>query len=228
MKICLSRKGFDSQYGGMPSPILPDGRLVPLPIPSNHDALTMKDINVADIGLDELLIDLSRGRWTSRSIVHLDPDLDRDPTSRSTGWRPALGQTGAAQAHLSRQGFGVGDVFLFFGWFRQVERSAGRWRYARNAPDLHLLFGWLEVEEVLPVVADRARCLDRHPWIYNHPHVTKPEHYDSPLNHLYVSSLKSRYLQNAAFGAGRFLQYRECLRLTKLGESRTVWHLPAW
>ena len=34
MKIILSRKGFDSSYGGYPSPILPDGSLVSLPIPS--------------------------------------------------------------------------------------------------------------------------------------------------------------------------------------------------
>jgi len=37
MKVILSRKGFDSQYGGMPSPILPDGTLLSLPIPSKTD-----------------------------------------------------------------------------------------------------------------------------------------------------------------------------------------------
>ena len=35
MKVILSRKGFDSQYGGYPSPVLPDGRMISLPIPSN-------------------------------------------------------------------------------------------------------------------------------------------------------------------------------------------------
>ena len=34
MKVVLSRKGFDSSYGGFPSPILPDGTLISLPIPS--------------------------------------------------------------------------------------------------------------------------------------------------------------------------------------------------
>lgn len=34
MKIILSRKGFDSSYGGYPSPILPDGSLLSIPIPS--------------------------------------------------------------------------------------------------------------------------------------------------------------------------------------------------
>ena len=35
MKIILSRKGFDSGYGGMPSPILPNGIMLSMPIPSN-------------------------------------------------------------------------------------------------------------------------------------------------------------------------------------------------
>ena len=40
MKVILSRKGFDSQYGKMPSPILPDGTLLSLPIPSKIDLET--------------------------------------------------------------------------------------------------------------------------------------------------------------------------------------------
>ena len=35
MKIILSRKGFDSSNGGIVSPIMEDGTLVSLPIPSD-------------------------------------------------------------------------------------------------------------------------------------------------------------------------------------------------
>ena len=45
MKVILSRKGFDSSYGGIPSPILPDGRLVSFPIPSPSDCFQLADIN---------------------------------------------------------------------------------------------------------------------------------------------------------------------------------------
>jgi hypothetical protein len=38
MKVILSRKGFDSEYGGYPSPILPDGRMIFLPIPLPDDS----------------------------------------------------------------------------------------------------------------------------------------------------------------------------------------------
>lgn len=52
---------------------------------------------------------------------------------------------GSAQSHLANEGVGVGDVFLFFGWFREVEQQQGRWRYARRALNIHSLFGWLQV-----------------------------------------------------------------------------------
>ena len=228
MKICLSRKGFDSQYGRIASPILPDGRLVPLPIPSNVDDFSMGDINMPKAELADLLGDLSGKRLNLQTRVHLDPDLNRPLSLRHNGWRPALGQTGSAQGHLVRQGFGRGDVFLFFGWFRAVEQTSVGWRYVRGAPDMHLLFGWLEVDEVLAIVTDRSNCLLRHPWIANHPHVARPEHYDSPLNQLYIATPKSRYVPTAAFGGGLFPRYQEALRLTEPGCSRTIWRLPRW
>lgn len=43
MKVVLSRKGVDSQYGKLASPILPDGTLLSLPIPSD-DELTYSEI----------------------------------------------------------------------------------------------------------------------------------------------------------------------------------------
>ena len=150
MKVILSRKGFDSQYGGMASPILPDGRLVPLPIPGEHDAATFNDLNLPGIDVGALVEDLRarKKRQHSRtSRVHLDPDLDRSANARLPGWRPALGQTGSAQGHLRNEGIDHGDLFLFFGWYRRVESVAGRWRFQPGAPDLHVLFGWLEVDE---------------------------------------------------------------------------------
>ena len=81
MKLILSRKGFDSGYGGMSSPILPDGRLVPLPIPNPHDPYTLADINIPDLDTGQLLADLSKGALTLATSIHLDPDLDRDRKS---------------------------------------------------------------------------------------------------------------------------------------------------
>ena len=97
MKLVLSRKGFDSAAGGIASPILPDGRMISLPIPGGNDNFTFADLNVPEISASALLSDLSSERHAITDAVHLDPDLDRSIQSRLPGWRPALGQTGAAQ-----------------------------------------------------------------------------------------------------------------------------------
>lgn len=227
-RLVLSRKGFDSSYGGMPSPILPDGRLLPLPIPSRHDTRTLGDLSTHGLELAPLLADLSKGAHALDLLVHLDPDLDRAPHLRRPGWRPAFGQSGAAQSHLCAQGVGAGDVFLFFGWFRQVERAAGCWRFARSAPNLHVIFGWLEIDELLPIVEQRAECLMRHDWIADHPHVANPAHYKDKRNTLYVAPLRSGYVPDT-FGGGLFPRLTPSLQLTATSsKNRSVWSLPSW
>lgn len=227
MNVIFSRKGFDSQYGQMPSPILPDGRLLPLCIPSRHDRNSLGDLPYIDSENAQLIVDVSDGRHSSSTQVHLDPDLARTSQKRA-GWRPALGQTGAAQSHLRSKGIGPGDVFLFFGWFRQTERFGGKWRFAKGAPNLHVLFGWLEVDEVLPVVTARHEALSQHPWIVDHPHVASPDWYDSPLNTLYIGRQQSAYRPEGTLGGGLFPALRGPLQLTKPGCSRSVWSLPSW
>jgi hypothetical protein len=228
MKLVLSRKGFDSGYGGIPSPILPDGRLISLPIPNKDDLHTFADMDIPGVDVGHVLTDLSRKRHGLATPIHLDPDLHRAAFSQLAGWRPALGQTGTAQSHLRDMGVGIGDVFLFFGWFRETECKAGTWRYVRSAPQLHVIFGWLEVADVLPVVQDRHGCLSRFPWISNHPHVSQPRHYTDLRNTLYIAARRSRFAPNADYGGGRFSMYDDRLRLTKPGCSRSVWSLPAW
>lgn len=48
MKIILSRKGFDSGYAGYPSPILPNGELISLPIPDFSKDIRYEDLIVSD------------------------------------------------------------------------------------------------------------------------------------------------------------------------------------
>jgi len=69
MKIILSRKGFDGSNGGMPSPIMPDGTLLSMPIRSD-DAPTYCDMEYRFQGqghtyydiLNDLRPDFSKGR----------------------------------------------------------------------------------------------------------------------------------------------------------------------
>lgn len=228
MNVIFSRKGFDSQYGGMASPILPDGRLVPISIPSGHDKTTISDLPYVDVDIAKLISDVSDRRHGPTTKIHLDPWLDRPTQNGAASWLPALGQTGASQSHLCKRGIGPGDIFLFFGWFRETECVAGKWQFARGAPDLHILFGWLEVGEVLATVSERKKILRRHPWTADHPHMANPDWYDSELNTLYIGREQSTYLCACFPGGGRFPKMRPELQLTKPGCSRSIWSLPSW
>jgi len=137
VKLIISRKGFDSSAGGVASPILPDGRLRSLPIPDRESPLRYRDISSAAPTTASLVSALSP-RTRPAHGVHLDPDLDATSRSRAADWRPAFGQAGAALSHLRNHEVGVGDLFLFFGWFRAVDRVGRGWRFQPGAPDLHI------------------------------------------------------------------------------------------
>lgn len=227
MKLILSRKGFDSSYGGFPSPILPDGRLISLPIPSKHDKTQFAHIDIDGVNVSDLVTHLTNNKFNGNSYVHLDPVLDKPNNCSFDSWLPSLGQTGAAQSHLLKQGVGKGDVFLFFGWFKHAQYELNKWRYIENLPDLHVLFGWLEVGEVLSVVSERDESLKKHLWAIEHPHFATPSHYTSNLNTLYVASRQSKYIKQHV-GGGRFCSFSNDIQLTRAGMSRTHWSLPEW
>ena len=176
----MSRKGFDSSNGGAASPIFDDGSAVSLPIPAGRrspirfEALSAPGTPYTD-DLGTLAAALSRGRVTGHSRCHLDPDLDERSGPPTPDWLAGFGQVGTAQAHLNYEHVGPGDLFLFFGWFRQVEESGETWRYRRGAPSVHRLFGWLQVAERLAIgeeFGDRMKeARERHPGLRRHPHL---------------------------------------------------------
>jgi len=222
MKIILSRKGFDSAAGGVPSPILPTGELYSLPIPDELSPKQYQEINAGQHSLGALVNDLSRGRITPTHRAHLDPDLRYESIERRRGWRPLFGQASAAESHLRNTGVSDGDVFLFFGWFREVRQTAGRYCYVKGAPDQHIIFGWLQVERRM----DSSCNLPS--WAADHPHFDGDKKY--PLNTIYTSTekLTLRNIETHSAGAGAFNQYHESLCLTAAGQLRSRWRLPAW
>jgi hypothetical protein len=78
---------------------------------------------------------------------------------------------------------GAGDLFLFFGLFREAIKSdEGAWAF--QGKPFHALFGWLQVQEALPVQENPTQVLARHPWLAEHPHL----HGDWPgHNTIYVA-----------------------------------------
>lgn len=221
MKIIFSRKGFDSQYGQVPSPILSDGSLQALPIPSRYGR-PLGDIQGQLGPVHRIANDLTNGTITGSTSVHLDPDLYDGSVMRRPGWRPSFGQVGAAQRHLSNQGVGPGDVFLFFGWFRQAEHATGRWSYARGAPNLHVLFGWLQVGQVLRVAESEYP-----EWLADHPHVQHASRFGAE-NTIYIAAERLSGTSHCMPTAGIFRQWSSDLQLTARGRTRSVWRLPSW
>ncbi|KAA2235052.1 hypothetical protein [Salinarimonas soli] len=230
MRLVLSRKGFDSAAGGVASPILPDRRLVSLPIPGAGGRVPYGAIARAG-GLGPVVEDLTRGRIRADASAHLDPDLDPSALPRAPGWRPAYGQTGATATHLASQGIASGDVFLFYGWFREAARMDGRWRHLKGAPDLHVVFGWLQVGEIVPVArVGREALLRERPWLHDHPHPHFPP--DDPRNVIFVASdrlVLPGVGDTGLPGAGEVEGFREALVLTAPGApTRSLWRVPDW
>lgn len=232
MKIILSRKGFDSSAGCFPSPIFPDGSMLSLPIPWQGGGITYNELNWRGSSIYELLTSLVNRPISENREAHLDPHLSTeiyDPGKKN--WRGLFGQVDAAQSHLRNQEVGKGSLFLFFGWFKRVESVAGSYQYVPHAPDLHVLFGWLQVDDVFLVKDIDKR---KYAWTLYHPH--RKEHYTSKQqdsNTLYVASEKL-YLDGQQLqvpGYGCFPEFREELVLTapeRFNERslRSKWKLP--
>lgn len=224
MKIILSRKGFDSTSGGVPSPIFPDGRMLSLPIPDKQSRIAYSKIHGTDSAtMSELVEQLASIPPTH--LAHLDPDLSPHSIPRLDGWRPIFGQVGSSEGHLQNQGVGPGDVFLFFGLFRPVERCSTGWRFLRESRPIHALFGWLQIAERVAVSAWRST--DQ--WALYHPHFARSPH---PSNVIYVSGERLRLPHrglNGVAGAGVFQFYSPKLRLTAPDSERPGrWLLPQW
>jgi hypothetical protein len=152
VKIVFSRKGFDSSAGGVPSPIV-GGRPISLPIPEKPPSPTTYDV----LGLGQTVEQATRGRIGRHATCHDDPMF-----ADGHCW---LGQAGSAQGHLRRNGVGAGDVFLFFGLFREPttgerhHRIFGYMRVACFGPPEQIrgLSPWREPPRPHPHLSDRVR-----------------------------------------------------------------------
>lgn len=224
MKLVLSRKGFDTANGRVPSPILPDGTLCSLPIPDRASQIKYRDIACGDLDLGKIVEDLTNQKIPGDFLAHLDPDLNPTALSRRKDWKGIFGPLNAAQTHLNNNGFGVGDLFLFFGWFRATEWHKDRLRYVRSAPHLHVLFGWLQVGTIRQ--ARDFSASDRK-WADYHPHF-HPKRYGSATIHVGADCLSLPKPGVELPGYGVFPTFSSALRLTAFDATRSTWCLPSW
>ncbi len=226
MKIILSRKGFDAENGGIPSPILPCGRAYSLPIPVMNSPTRMKEIKLEGYDLEKIISDLSGSNELLDRFVHLDPDIERHALSqRPEKWRGAFGQAGSAQSHLRKQNVTSGDLFLFFGWFKEIYFDEGRWKFKEDAADLHVIYGWLAIDKIIPINNREERIRELFPWLATHPHLHDIK---DKRNTIYIGKKRlPPHIHEKMPGYGTFGEVRECHILTDRSQSkRSVWRLP--
>lgn len=226
MKVILSRKGFDSTYGGYPSLILPNRQMVSLPIPSSKDNFAYSDLWYDGVTYMDYMKRISHKICDKKNVVldektkcHLDPDINRYVLkNREPEWRGCFGQVGPAQAVLDKCLVGEGDLFLFFGWFNFILEQGGVLSFAKGG-GFHAIYGYLQI--------DRKYYTSTNPsmpeWTKYHPHMSERRRI-RPNNCIYVAKESASWNKNIP-GYGCFL-YDEKLRLTKSGMSRSKWDLP--
>lgn len=151
MKVVLSRKGMDSRAGGIPSPILPDGTLLSLPIPNEKSGVPYGDLVYKGRTYQQIIQQIHPTfDFQKHPFCHLDPDIYGVLKNTHAGWKPAFGQYEIPAKHLDGQGVDVGDVFLFYGMFRKTEALPnGTLHFVKGAPIQHIIYGYMVVSEIL-------------------------------------------------------------------------------
>ncbi len=246
MRIILSRKGFDSSKdnGEIPSPIMPCGRLLSLPIPVTPEQMANGEVGIPYTHLkfdgqpiSEIINRLSNGRFDANRPSHLDPDLDRNRFEpRVQGWMRTLGQQGPPAGILDNNKVEKGDLFLFFGWFRRTRYENSQLRYLqprKGGKKLHVIFGWLQIERILDVQKNQHQ--DEFPmWLHYHPHIVNRNIRANNRN-IYTNNkiyIAAEHLILDGFsvrGAGTFPCFKRSLQLTAPEEkARAHWCLPKW
>jgi len=193
--------------------VLPDGTMLSMPIPSDGDGCRFDEIHFAGKSYADIWRELkptgSHYEW-----CHLDPDIRKDIRDNPAEWVPAFGRVSQAETHLEQFNIQKGDLFLFFGWFRETVYRSNRLCFRRDAPDLQAIYGYLQVGEIL-----RGRETERCYW---HPHANRPE----PNNTIYLASSRLTFedRETGLQGSGTLI-FSESRVLTKPGMSRSKWKL---
>ena len=225
MKLIFSRKGFDSGSGGVPSPIFPDGRFFSLPIPDRNSDISYNELkDPYGNPLSELVGDLTKNKVKPYYKAHLDPDLNYHALNRAEGWRPIFGQEAAALGHLRNNNVSVGDLFIFWGLYRDIELIGDQYVFVPKASRKHVIFGWFQIGEIYDVNS----CPESiRKWASYHPHFAEGRGIN---NAIFIASDKLSLpdlTQTDIAGAGLFSKYKAKRQLTdESAASPCDWELP--
>ncbi len=207
--LVISRKGFDATSGGRASPIFANGDIFSVPIPQKKQSPSRyRELQFNDISGREILNFIGAKSISDDDFFHNDPQL--------SGQKGIFGQAGGSQGELENFGVGRGDLFLFFGWFK---------RYHQRGPDLHHLFGWLQIEKIIKGNSEITNFLSENE--LSHPHSTT-DITQFKNNTIYIASKNLTFSDSVRdiTGHGLFKKTAESLVLTEKGNTRSRWKFP--
>jgi hypothetical protein len=218
MKIILSRKGFDDQYGKHPSIILPNGRMIsfPIPVEKPETGVPLTEIFYEGYSLVELFASLGI-KTDVNAQYHLDPDINKiSKKNRHVNWAGAFGQAGAALGHLNAEEVGDNAVFLYYGTFNLTKKDQdGKLHYERSHP-FHAIWGYLQVKKLIDNM-DEIETDEGLAYLKDHPH--------------YMNRNLNKYQKGNAIFLGKnwgTFKFTEKQRLTKMGYLKSYWSLPGF
>ena len=162
-----------------------------MPIPTSKRSFTTYEL----AGLGDVVTHTTKGRLRPENLCHEDPMFHEG--------RCAFGQTGAAQSHLSKQGLGVGDIFLFFGLFAEQD---GRDRH-------HRIFGFLQIEEIRKLAGAHPKAGGRR--VFLAAIRTRLESGTTTTHHYLGRGSKAKCAHKS-------------LRLSKVNGPVSRWVVPSW
>ena len=214
MRFILSRKGYDSQFGGSPSPVFRskdqnfDGLMYSIPVPerdSKGNSYIYSGLHAPKTPIDCPV---------NTRYFHLDPDIRPElHQNLPNKWEPIFGQSEAAASHLKAQHVQEGDIFLFFGLFQDVAWNPYRkqWLFGNSKP-FHAVWGYMQIGKIIENVDENIQ--KKYSW---HPHCQESYHSDKEKNTLYIGSKKTNLIiQSNDLGVPSYgtFKYSDKLRLT--------------
>ena len=225
MRFILSRKGFDSQFGGTPSPVFKTkgyplyDYMYSIPIPERDSKGNNFDLKCTPPKTP-------KNFPVNVRYFHLDPDIRPELHYKlPQNWVPILGQSGADASHLANNNVTIGDIFLFFGLFNDAKWDDNReqWVFKEDKP-YHAIWGYMQIAKILKGNKLRNKMND-----YNwHPHCRT--NYTNSNNTLYIGSTGNLKIENSEldkYSSYGIFKYNDKLRLTKMKPNksfcRTKW-----
>ena len=213
-KIIFSRKGFDSSTGGMPS-YKRDKTLISFPIPYQKNTLTTYN----DIGLGKHIKELSNNKIQPTDTCHFDPNLNYGE----------FGQVGAAQTHLENNNVKVGDLFLFWGWFRETLTIDNTTVFSKKDLGHYRFFGWLQIGKIIHLGKDPSWYMEetrQSPHSMSHPHTIGQWKQNNTL-YLASKKLDAFGLKNY-YGFGKFDASENTNLSIDPTNKKSLWKCPNW